>query len=363
MRAKPGYKAAFINGIQPQGNFCQLNSHRVQVDAINIAVGNKHLDLLQFIKSLFIADNLAGFFLFARDISFCQLIDCFVQERRTAHSRLADGQLENFIRSFSLKKLLQGILNQALGQDLRRVIGCGFLTFSTCQTINESAFFIHAEFARFFTRFITNTLIFGILVKLRFRYKVTDIQLVETVTGSLYFIEVMFSNKSSIGKKRLVHCAHLVDTQIGIGNTTTATISSARCPCQAHKVNDAQHTAVSQLGVGNHLGIFRIEDMCLQRSNQEHIVQAIGTCCFFQFFFRFRIAVINQLIELCQSFMQVIAITDFIDIITDVIRNISQAFQRISRVITLCFNRCIAKFRSGLNKEHKQHTIHIAQTL
>ena len=255
------------------------------------------------------------------------------------------------------------MLNQALSQNLWCIVRCRFLSLSTCQTINESAFFIHTELARFFARFITDTLIFGILFKLGFRYKVANIQLIKAVTGSLYFIEVMFGNKSSIRKKRLVHCTHLVDAQIYIGNTATATIFSARSPCQAHKVDDTQHTAVSQLGRSNHLCIFRIEDMCLQRSNQEHIVQAIGTCRFFQFIFRFRIAVINQLIELCQSFMQVIAITNFIYIITDVIRNISQTFQRISGVIALCFDRCIAKFRPGLNKKHKQHTIHIAQTL
>ena len=210
--------------------------------------------------------------------------------------------------------------------------------------------------------FITNTLIFGILVKLRFRYKVTDVQFVEAVTGSLYFIKIMFGNKPTIGKKRLVHRAHLVDSQICIGNTSTATILFTCCPCQAHKVNDTQHTAVSQLGRSNHLSIFRIEDMCLKRSNQKHIMQAVRTGRFFQLIFRFRIAVINQLVELCQSLMQVITITDFIYIITNVIYNITQTFQRISGVIALCFNWCIAKFRSGLNKEYKQHTIHITQT-
>ena len=60
--------------------------------------------------------------------------------------------------------------------------------------------------------FVTNTFIFGILVKLRFRYKVTDVQFVEAVTGSLYFIKVMFGNKTTIGKKCLVHRAHLVDS-------------------------------------------------------------------------------------------------------------------------------------------------------
>ena len=103
--------------------------------------------------------------------------------------------------------------------------------------------------------------------------------------------------------------------------------------------------------------------MCLQRCNQEHIMQAVGASGFFQFFLCLWITAINQFIEFCQCFMQIVTFTDFIHIITNVIGDITQTLQRITGIIALCLNRCIAKFRSGLNEEHKQHAIHIAQAL
>ena len=92
-------------------------------------------------------------------------------------------------------------------------------------------------------------------------------------------------------------------------------------------------------------------------------MQAVGACCFLQLIFCLRIAVINQFIKLCQGFVQVVTVTNFINIIPNVVGDIPQALQRITGVITLRFDRCIAKFRSGLNEEDKQHTIHIAQAL
>ena len=61
--------------------------------------------------------------------------------------------------------------------------------------------------------------------------------------------------------------------------------------------------------------------------------------------------------------MQVVTVADFIHIIPNVVSDIPQALQRITGVIALRFDRCIAKFRSGLDEEDKQHTIHIAQAL
>ena len=363
LHTKPGHKATLINGIQPQRYLCQLHRNRVQVNAVNIAIGNIHFYLLQLVEAIFISDDLAGFFFLAGNIRFGQLIDGFIQEGCGAHSRLADGQFEDFIRSLALKKFFQGILHQALCQNLRRVVGCGLFPLSAGQAIDESAFLIHTELAFFLAGLIADTFVFIILLQLAFGDKVTYIQLIERVALTLDFIQILLCNKATVGQQCFVDCAHLVDAQIRIGNTTTAAIFSARSSCQTHQVNDTQHTAIAQLRCSNHLGIFRVKDMCLQRSNQEHIMQAVVACCFFQLIFCFRIAVINQFIELCQRLMQIVTVTDFINIITNVIGDIPQARQRITGVIALRFDRCIAKFRSGLDEEDKQHTIHIAQAL
>ena len=44
---EPGHKTAFINCIQPKGDFCQLYRHRIQVDTVDIPVGNEHFHPLQ----------------------------------------------------------------------------------------------------------------------------------------------------------------------------------------------------------------------------------------------------------------------------------------------------------------------------
>ena len=216
LRTKPRYKTTLIYRVQPQRNLRQLHCNRVQVDTVNIAVGYEHFYLLQFLKTVFITDDFAGFLFLFGNIRFGQLIDGLIQEGCGTHGRLAHSQMENFISGFVFQELLQGILNQTLCKNLRRVVGCGLFPLSACQAINESAFFIHTELALLLAGFIAHTLLFRVLVKLRFRYKVANIQLIETVTGALYFVKIVFSNKATIGKQCFVNCAHLVDTKICI---------------------------------------------------------------------------------------------------------------------------------------------------
>ena len=88
---EPRHKSIRINGVQPQRNLGQFHGHRVQVNAVYIAVRNKHFDLLQLVKAVFVANDLAGFLLLTGNIGFCKLIDRFIQESCAAHGRLADG--------------------------------------------------------------------------------------------------------------------------------------------------------------------------------------------------------------------------------------------------------------------------------
>ena len=78
LRIEPRYKAALIDGIQPQGNFSQLHSDRVQVHTVDIAVGDVHFNLLQLVKTILIADDFSCFLLFFGDICFRKLIDGLV---------------------------------------------------------------------------------------------------------------------------------------------------------------------------------------------------------------------------------------------------------------------------------------------
>ena len=119
--------------------------------------------------------------------------------------------MKNFIGGLAFQKLLQGILHQTLCQNLRRVVGSRLLPFTSGKAIDESAFFIHTELAAIFPGFVADALILGVLAKLVFFYKISDIQLVELITRPLDLVEIVFGNESTIAEQGFVHGTHLVD--------------------------------------------------------------------------------------------------------------------------------------------------------
>ena len=238
LSTEPWHIAALVDRVQPERYLSKLYGNRVQVDTVNIVIGNVHLDLLQFVHTALMADSLAKFSLFAVDIRLCKLIDSFVQERSTTHCRLADGKAENFVGGLVFQQLLEGILNKALSKRLRRIVRCGLFTLSASQSIDKLALRVNTELTFFISRFVAYTFFLGVLVKLLSSNEVSDIKLVEAVSGFLDFIEVLLSNKSTIRKQSLIYCTHLVDTEIRIGNTSTTASFFASRLRKAHQVND-----------------------------------------------------------------------------------------------------------------------------
>ena len=173
----------------------------------------------------------------------------------------------------------------------------------------------------------------------------------------------MLGNKAPIRKQSLVNRTHLVDAEICIGNASAAVVTLSGLSGQAHEVNDAQHDAVAQFCRRDHFRIFRVKDMSLQRSNHKHIVKTLLLRIFQDFLFCCRIAVVDQVIQLGKGLVQIVSAADFRHIITNIISNVPQALQRVARQIRLCLDGRIAQLRTSLDKQHKEHTVHIPQTL
>ena len=90
--------------------------------------------------------------------------------------------------------------------------------------------------------------------------------------------------------------------------------------------------------------------MRLQRCNQEHIMKAVTSDGLFQFFLGFGITVIDQFVELCQGFVEVVAGTDFINIYTDVFCDIPETFQRKAGQIGSSLDGGLTQFRTRFNE-------------
>ena len=116
------------DGVEPQRNLGQFHSHRIQVHAVHIVVGNVHLHplplghVLVMTNGLHVCPGLLQFLLLLLQVGFSQLVHGFVQERCAAHGRLADGQLQDLVRCFARQNLPQCMVHQATSQNLGRVV-------------------------------------------------------------------------------------------------------------------------------------------------------------------------------------------------------------------------------------------------
>lgn len=94
---EPGHKGIATDGVEPERDFGQLDRYRVQVDAEHVVIGDIHLHPLQLAGVAILRNAFALGLLLVVQIGFGQLVDGFVQEGRTAHRRLADGQMQDSI--------------------------------------------------------------------------------------------------------------------------------------------------------------------------------------------------------------------------------------------------------------------------
>src|SRR5690606_19672353 len=148
--------------------------------AEDIAVGDVHLHPLLFFGVLLVGDALAQLLLLGLQVGFGQLVDGFVQKRRATHGRLADGELENFIRRFAGEDFLQRMLYQALGQHLRGVVRGGLFPGAASQAVDKGALGILARVAA------KQALGVGVLADGADRDEVCGFQLIEF--GILFFV-------------------------------------------------------------------------------------------------------------------------------------------------------------------------------
>ena len=123
VHTEPRDECPVINGIQPERDFRQFHCHRIEVHAEHVVVGNEHLHLLLFPAIFVMRDDATGFALLAVEVGFSELIDGFVGERATAKGHFANGEVEDVVGFLVLEQFLEGIFDEALGQDFGCVVG------------------------------------------------------------------------------------------------------------------------------------------------------------------------------------------------------------------------------------------------
>ena len=133
--AEPGHVPALVDAVQPEGDFGQLAGNRIEIHPVHVAVGDVVLHLLQLVGVLRVRDPPAELALPALQVLLGELVHRLVQERGRAHGRLADSEVEDAVgRHVVRDELAQGVLDDAAGERLRRVVARRLLPVAARET-------------------------------------------------------------------------------------------------------------------------------------------------------------------------------------------------------------------------------------
>ena len=359
--AEPGHVTAGENGVQPQRHLGKFHGHGVEVDAVHVAVGDVHFDLLQLRKALVVGNQFPALLLFALQISLGQLVDRFVQKGGAAHGRLANRQTQNLVGALALQQLLQGIPHQTLGQHFGGVVGGRALPLAPSQAVNKGALGVHPQVIPVLARLVAHALVLAVLLQGLSAHEVAHVQLVEAIPGALDLVQVLGGDKAAVRKQSLVHRPQLVDAQVGVGYSAAPPLLAGAGTGQAHQVHDAQHYPVAQTRPAQHRGEFGVEDMRLQRGDVEQTVQARMRGQFPQFRFVAGVAVVDHVEQHGQGLVHKEAFPDFVHSVAHGVRNIPQTLQGVGALIGLGLEGRVAQIGAGFDEQHEQHAVHKAQ--
>lgn len=97
LEAEPGDESSFVDGVEPEGDFREIDGGGVEIDAEDVVVGDEHFHLLALLGVVVVRDGDAGFLLLSLEVGFGELVDGFVGKCSGTDGHFANGQAEDFI--------------------------------------------------------------------------------------------------------------------------------------------------------------------------------------------------------------------------------------------------------------------------
>ena len=195
--------------------------------------------------------------LFQNQVRLRKLVDRFVQESRTTHCGLTDGQVKYFIRRFVLEKLLQAVFHKTLSQHFGSVIAGGFLPVSTGQAVDKTV--LPVLFILAVLRF--DPFIFIKLRKLITGYKNCrfEVRLIIVLTLVFYLEQILPGDKAPVRQQPFIHRSQLVDPELHVTYPPTTCIVSSSRPAKTHQFKHFMQNVIRKHDLREHGGVLRIE--------------------------------------------------------------------------------------------------------
>ena len=200
---EPRHPAVLVDAVQPQRDLRELQRHRVQVHAVDVAVGDVVPHLLQLVGVPGVRDAPAKLALLAVEVPLRELVHRLVEERGRAHRRLADGELQDAIgRHVVRDQLLERVLDDAPGERFRGVVARRLLAVTPGQAVDERALRMHAELLPALLVAVEDLLLVAVPAEVARRHEPGAREVVRGVAGLLDLVEVLLGEEAAVGEQR-----------------------------------------------------------------------------------------------------------------------------------------------------------------
>ena len=308
---------------------------------------------------------LAALALLALQVLLGELVHRLVQERGRAHGRLADGEVENAVgRHVVRDQLPQGVLDDAAGERLRRVVARRLLPVAAGEAVDEAAPAMDAELPVTLFVAVVDSFLLLVVVQIARRHEPGALERVVGISRLLHLVEVLLGEEAAVREQRFVDRAELVDAELRVGDAPAPSAPALRGPGERHQADHLLQHAVAQL--------HPVEQRCRALPEQGAVEGADAEAVVQMRFLRRRQqihgaagagtveAVADEAEQGLDGVVEVVAVQRLLAGQAHQLQ-VAQVLQAVALAVGLRVHRRVAEVRARLDVEEEQQPVHVAQ--
>ena len=363
--AEPRHVPAPLDAVQPERDLGQLACDGIEVDPVDVAVGDVELHLLQLVGVLRVRDPLAALALLALQVLLRELVHRLVQECGRAHGGLADREVEDAVgRHVVRNQLAQGVLDHATGERFRCVVARRLLPVAAREAVDEAAPRMDAELPAALLVAVVDALLLLVVVEVARRHEPGALEHVAVLAGLLHLVQVLLGEEAAVRQQRFVDRAELVDAELSVGDAPAPAAPALGGPGERHQADHLLQHAVAQLHPVEQRRRAGAEQGAVEGADAEAVVQVRRRSR------RQQIdgaalpgaveAVPDQAEQGLDGVVQVVAVERFLAGQAHQLE-VAQVLQAVALAVGLRLHRRVAEIGARLDVEEEQQPVHVAQ--
>ena len=267
---EPGDRVAGVDRVEPEGDLGQLDGGGIQVDAVDVVVGQVGLDLLLLEEEVVVRDPGSRLSLLPFEKRLCQLVDRLVGESAAPERRLADRHREDVVGRPLLQQLLQRVLDDAARENLGGVVRRALLAIPPGEAVDEGPLRVPLQPP------VEELLLVGVLRQVGRLHEPGVLQLVVLLPLAAHLVELLLGEEAGVREEPLVNGSELVDPELRVADAAAPPLASPLLrPGEREALEDLLEDVVAEADPAERRGPLRVEEVTPQGLHPEGVTVAV----------------------------------------------------------------------------------------